>query len=82
MRSYFIYQLLIDLKGIPATSGLVDYRQMQDAVLRETKLQSAQIAEVYLRQHADPCMENGYCKLGQSLEEGSQSFPSELSSME
>jgi hypothetical protein len=68
--------------GFPATSALRKYLEMQDAVLRETKLQSALIAENYLRQHADPCMENSYCHLGQSLEEEGQSFTNELLSMD
>ena len=68
--------------GIPASSVLYQYRQMQDAILRETKLQSAQIAEAYLRRHADPCMENSYCILGQNLEDDSQISTSELLSMD
>ncbi len=70
------------LKGIPASSALGEYRQLHAAVLRETKLQSAQIAEDYLRQNADPCMENGYCKLGQNIEAESSNYPTEVSSME
>ncbi len=67
---------------IPAASILNEYRQIQDAVNRETKLQSVQIAEAFLKQYTDTCVINSYCKLGQNLAEESKTFSSEYLSVD